>query len=945
MPVFIPRLSLPHLISPLFLLLFFSCQSDSNITDTSENELDKWERIIRSIPNELDESQWFCPSDIPEPLSKFEGVIKKAEDLYLNSLEYPLSRDTLALLDDAVAWIDADSSRQYPHLKAKIFLIQANTIAIYRAHEEAYDKCDKGIKILSEKFPREKCDSVLLADLYNMAGICRQMLMDEDISLSLFKSAININRQLKRYKEILKDLSNLSLSYYYSGELDSAVYYQNLSESFMRNFLDTKIDTFNYMAMLNGNAMILRDKSVEHLNRGEILQFRNSLNESIKKLHHTQYILGLFPKTGETQMYHFYSNYNLATCFQIANFRTHQGDSLLFYTEQAIDAIRDMTGTRKYFGILKPFMAYGNALNGNCEPVDKLIQESLDSLFIFDQAELNMTDPYYFQAEIMRGLSYLECMDNKEDKTQGLIKSYEAIARSMDIFDHMRQNFVTAASQEGLRQKHAHHFSKIVEIAWRVSEEAKLKNDLKTQNEYLEKAFFMSERSKAFTLQQGLYNHLAEINFTGIKNELLNQELEFKQALQPNKSPQERLSIIEDYQSFINALAASKNIDSLSYYLERFDNSIPDISELRSDLIDENSALIEYQLGRDVSLAFVITEKEFEVIPISIDSTTHFHINRFKESLSAESRNYKKDAKHLYDKLLKPIVNKLPEHIRKLVIIPDKELAGLPFGSFISSDKGNWSDLPYVINKYAITYYYSLNSLQKIKLLNESRQSLQNWEPWGAFIANPRDASNSSMVCSDTPIDNIASTTQSLYSEMIQPLFPKTPKPYSVATGEDFVKNAGKFKLLQLSLHACLSDNGDPSQSFLQFFGSNGSLNHVSIADIHSLSLQAENAVLSICKSGTGPSVSGEGLKSFARAFALSGCSSIIATTTSVLDKPTATIIRYYYENLIEKQQEKHMALQNAKKRYITEHSEHPWKWGNIICIGDPAKLTFLKSN
>jgi CHAT domain-containing protein len=88
------------------------------------------------------------------------------------------------------------------------------------------------------------------------------------------------------------------------------------------------------------------------------------------------------------------------------------------------------------------------------------------------------------------------------------------------------------------------------------------------------------------------------------------------------------------------------------------------------------------------------------------------------ESLSTETDKEKKaflkKAHWFYQKLIAPMHVEL-EGVEELIIIPDQELALIPFEVFLMKEEDvqqNYTDLAYLIKQYAISYNYSANLFQ-----------------------------------------------------------------------------------------------------------------------------------------------------------------------------------------------------------------------------------------
>jgi CHAT domain-containing protein len=164
------------------------------------------------------------------------------------------------------------------------------------------------------------------------------------------------------------------------------------------------------------------------------------------------------------------------------------------------------------------------------------------------------------------------------------------------------------------------------------------------------------------------------------------------------------------------------------------------------------------------------------------------------------------------------------------------------------------------------------------------------------------------------------------------------------ATEENFRKDAEKYDILHLAMHAFINDSL-PAFSSLAFAQTDSSdvLNNglLNTSDIYNLKLQAALTVLSACNTGMGKLRKGEGIMSLARGFLYAGCPSIIMSLWEVEDNSGTEIISSFYKNL-KRGKAKDEALRMAKLEYLENANSrmaHPHYWLGFVSIGDESPI------
>jgi CHAT domain-containing protein len=170
---------------------------------------------------------------------------------------------------------------------------------------------------------------------------------------------------------------------------------------------------------------------------------------------------------------------------------------------------------------------------------------------------------------------------------------------------------------------------------------------------------------------------------------------------------------------------------------------------------------------------------------------------------------------------------------------------------------------------------------------------------------------------------------------------------FNPALKEEFLNNASDFSILHLAMHSLVNDE-NPMFSVLVFSPSardtaNNRL--LTALELYNMNLNSDLAVLSACNTGFGTLHRGEGIMSFARAFAYAGVPSAVISLWQVPDKATSKIMVNFYKYL-KAGDSKDRALQHAKLDFIRDYPQMsaPFYWAGFILTGSKEPVKFPTS-
>ncbi|MEM7660255.1 MAG: CHAT domain-containing protein, partial [Bacteroidota bacterium] len=346
-------------------------------------------------------------------------------------------------------------------------------------------------------------------------------------------------------------------------------------------------------------------------------------------------------------------------------------------------------------------------------------------------------------------------------------------------------------------------------------------------------------------------------------------------------------------------------------------------------LLDEQSALVEYFLGRNHLHTFTVYQGEVAWYRTALQPDLVGQIETFREALAPAHWQVSGSAlgdslgMELYQQLWLPLQTWTPAP-QQLILVPDEYLAYLPFDALLEqapTQPGYYPDYAFLGRKYHVSYAYSATWLYEVQRIQRLANQPQQWVGM-APTSFPR--------LGDLPFSRNE-------IEGIHDRYGGKALVGSKAKREAFVKWAPETRLLHLSTHAGLHDS-TPELSAIYFAEGDS----VSLQEIASMQIPADLVVLSACETGIGELKSGEGLLSLGRAFSQAGAKSLLTTLWQVNDATTEQVMKRFYAALSEGKS-KATALHLAKMEQLSLNDpilSHPYFWAGYSMWGERTGLT-----
>lgn len=340
--------------------------------------------------------------------------------------------------------------------------------------------------------------------------------------------------------------------------------------------------------------------------------------------------------------------------------------------------------------------------------------------------------------------------------------------------------------------------------------------------------------------------------------------------------------------------------------------------------IPDGGAIVEYAVLENRTIAFVVTTDVAGAatvravdLAVTQDSLAR-QVAEFRAAVGTYPPRYDVTALggELYRQLILPLEGALGSR-RRLVIVPDRSLASLPFQCL-------WRDGRYLAEDFTISYAPSISALADVT----SRHA-----PVGRkYDVVAFDAVGSSQ-------DRRTSSRQGLPA-----VVDGLPRPLVVgrATEQSVRQNARHGRIVHLRAHGVL-DRDFPSRSFLAMEESGDDDGYMEMAEMASHGSAADLVVLEACDSGVGAGQYGEHL-SMAWAVLLAGSRAGLVSQWQVPRDSTAGLMTSFYDRLAALHGKfpdatyselSATALRDAMVASIsTPGREHPYFWGGFVAIG-----------
>jgi len=710
-------------------------------------------------------------------------------------------------------------------------------------------------------------------------------------------------------------LNNMALDFHKNNQLDSALNYYNYSNIILKK-LPNNQEVRKIWLTYYFNLATFWNLNRNYKNSIETLQLARAKIED-KDKEHLSYFYNVL---GGTVYYQ--GNINLA--------KKH-----LF---KALD-LRLAKWGKKHVAVANSYKTIGKTLyedQNNVQTALLYYQKAIAALVLdFDEDTDYQCNPTLNHTILDRyGLLHvLGLKAGALKKLEEFDLAWQTYQLAILLLDDLRLNYQTEGSKFQIMEKAIPIYEKAIVLALQL-------NDKKT-------AFQLAERSKATLLLENL-NQIQAKQFAGVSATWLQKELDLKikiseaerklqEAIKKNQVaaiPPERDNLFQARLNF-QVFQKELELEYPEYFHLKYDIQYPNLQTIQNQLLDEDTALLEFFSGDSTIFIFSITKDNFDVHTFPRNDIQDENLLTLKNLLTNPTSNrssflgFTSCAHAIYKTYLAPVFDKCKTPIHRLLIIPDGHFSGIPFQTLLkyptdslSYKEPRFDTLSYLVYNYTVAYAYSatLECAQRSKAIKSIGTKLKTWAGFAPVFTD-----NNELRYSQNEVTQIQKLTNGNVFLTTQ------------ADLNTFKTQANKYRILHLSTHAT-ADNLYPMLSKIYFYDRD-----LTIAEIYNIPLAAQLVVLSACETGTGVTRRGEGIFSLARAFMYVGCSSLVASLWKIDEHKSSVQMQNFYVYLY-KGYSKSESLQQSQINHLqhiaAKHEAHPFYWAAFLLIGNDSPIS-----
>ena len=805
-----------------------------------------------------------------------------------------------------LALVENKKDVEYLNLSGEAYLSKGQ-------YEKALENFEQAAYILEQNSDDHK---LLLATTYSSIGVVNGTTGNETIAVQYHFKALDLRKAGQDEAAVAGSLNNIGLALSKKDPSRALSYYEQALEIYTALYGENHEDVSTAYVNI-GIAQRNLELYIEAIdNLDKALEIR-------KRLYGAGTIQEAFVHSGLGTVYAEMDDYKLA--------RQEYGIALSIYKQQYGNKHPELAGTLNLIGntyfvqddFNSALISYQKAIMANLP--------AFDSRDIYDNPELSN----YYNADILlislyeKSRAFEQLHMTRTLKKSDILMAYKTLELCDGLIDDIREFRTSESDKVALGQTSADVYETAIRVSLATADIAWKKH------QYYTKAFYYADKSKSAVLLASIADSNAK-SFAGIPNDLLEQELmmkaevayyEQKLAGKPNPEDESRYrqQLFDWTKNYTELIAALEELYP-TYYNLKHNTSIPTVSEIQHTL-NEETAMISYFIGHNNNrmYVFLITKSKYKVFDVELKEDYDRNISGYRNAMYYDMPlTYLETAQDLHAQLMPGTI---PRGINKLIVIPAGRMATIPFEALITQKitvgNADFKDLPYLINKYDVSYQYAASLLLNPSIESASRESIALFAP---IEFNTRGLSR--LPGSEQEVNDIANLFAGSSAEV--GLYLKdlaTP----AAVRSDEVRES---KYLHFATHGVVDEN-KPERSEICLAASNNEEGNLYSGDIYTLNLSADLVVLSACETGLGKISRGEGIIGLTRALIYAGSNNLVVSLWRVGDASTSVLMTDFYRSMLQGNNYTD-ALRLAKQGMIkSDNYSSPYYWAPFVLIGE----------
>lgn len=822
-----------------------------------------------------------------------------------------------------------------PEIKALLFYQIGNACLLKMAYKDA-------IRNYQNALVSANNDIVLVQKINQNLGGIFFFMEDYDNAIEHYQKAL-ITKPVRMSEDPTKTaelLINIGSAYVEKGEFHKAMEYYSKAEKLFKRIDTSDLQIYARLSLNLGNLHMKMNNP-------------KPAYEQFMKAY--QLYQRSFPVT-KNEMILLYNN--------IAQFYQNQMtfDSAIFYLNLAISCIPDKS-SRNLLVLSNLYLNIGETygMQKNWNSALEYYQKALDLIISDDSNSLTSS-----VVKTRNAGKILEIFKMRHDKAKALymiglhersdgaiLQSFNEYLTAIDIANRINREFGNEGSKLLFNESAKDLYYGALETGYLLST-----HDHKELEEQL---FLIVEKSRDKILVSEIMDNIAKRS-SGIPDSLLNKEKTLNDEISlciknllidppvNGKGHQESylyyLNKLIEYHREIDSLSGQYLHSSPAYCKLREQEAVRGYSQIRQKLMSDE-ALIEYFIGDTNLFIFLVKSDSLLIKRIPVSSDFKNGISKFnKDTKVAELQNFYESGHDLYCQLILPVKSSL-NHIRKLIIIPDENLATIPFEALVinsakPSNNSSYDNHSFLINDFEICYHFSsalwFNSSWQYGISQKS-MSYAGFAPVNySFEKNANSTGNQKVPFSSLPFtkDEIQDVSDLIFKNGGTTHLFLDHK----ATEKNFRDYLEDYSIIHIATHSTINDQ-QPGLSGLVFSPDKNEEKDKSIYEgllfldeVFNLRINADLLVLSACATGTGKITRSEGVLAMTRGFYTAGASNIVYTLWNVTDKHTRDFMVSFFKGILAGQTYS-CALRNAKLEMISKpETSLPRLWAPYVLLG-----------